>query len=428
MAYKFIGYFIHSALKMSLSAVFVAGVIFTNKSYAEEGLWEILQQEGDVLELMAVTTLGDSILLVGARYEEQRFQSTDESGRVLATPILRKQLHLINIDRHENIRWQKSYPAFPDVSEIFSVSATPGDHLCIAYGRHYGNDEFFNPVLLQVEAGGKIVWANTAAIPSSTIQSNSRMLVQLANLDSINVVDSEDNGCALGYILRRQTVDNESLDVNLLLFDKKGQLQWHHSRETDLYGKMFIVRDESTSHYTIVQTNQSRDAAIEAMVAAQPFFPRTRISIVSSAGELLKTHENLESLSRVWIKHIIDAPGDQILMAGNAKTAWAGFIDSRGKVSGINKALEGEYSHIHMPDQNGYLLVRDDSLVSMGKLLKPRFNKQISKLIKKKYSNSYLENKLPEQVPIQNIVPLKNNNYLILYKLGSKLLKVELKD
>lgn len=404
----------------------ISGLFYVNAGYANDDLWKVLQKEGDALELMAIVSLGDSILLVGAKYEEQVWRANDGDGSTLVAPVIRKQLHLINFNLDEKLIWSQSYPVFPDVNEIFSVSVTGGKHICIAYGRHYRNNEVINPVVLQLEPGGKIIWANTEAIPGSSIKPSPSTLVQVANLDSIKTVGTEDSGCGLGYILRRQTVDRESLEVNLLHFDNKGNLQWHFNRETDLYGKMFIAHDQQAKHFAIVQTNQSRDAAIEAMMAARAFTPHTSMSIVSSNGELVKYHKELQQLSNIWVKHIVDAPGERILLVGNSKSAWAGFIDTQGQVSGINNSLEGEFSHVNFREKNGYLLVRDESLVSTGKLLNPQLNRPISQLVKKKYSNAYIERKLPEQVAIQNIVPLKNNNYLILYKLGSILLKVEL--
>ena len=408
-------------------AIFIACMTVSGASYAVD-IWSVLERDGNELDLMALESVGHNTLLVSAKYDQRHWQAEQPAAGQMLTSGPAKHLHIMSFNSKESINWRRSYPALPEVNEIYSVSATSNDHLCIAYGRPYHDREFINPVVVQVGPNGKIIWANTSAIPQSSIESSSSTLVQMANLDSINIVDSADNGCALAYILRLQTAESESFQIHLVNFDSSGNLQWRASQDTDLYGRMFLTRDKQQNHFAIVQTNQSRDAAIAAMMAARPFSPHTSMIVFSSKGELLKHHKKLETLSKVWVKHIVDAPGDLILLAGRSKTAWIGFLDTQGKVSGVNNSMEGEFSYVNHQFSTGFLLVQNASLVSMGDQLKARISKPISRIVKKKYSNALLAAKLPEQVPIQNIVPLGNQNYLILYKLGSKLLKVDLRD
>lgn len=409
--------------------VLLVGSLFSpNVVYAQD-LWNTLKQEGETLDLMAIESLGGSVLLVAAKYEQLQWQSSDNPDPTQLKPqSFRKQLHILSINSEEKINWQHSYPALPDVNEVFSISPTSGNQLCIAYGRHYRGNEFINPVVLEVTLEGKIVWANKHVVPAAKFESSEKVLVQMANLDSIKMVGSADDGCVLAFVLRLQAAEGETFQINLLKLDGKGDLQWHFSKDTALYGKMLLVRDTQQNHYTIIQTNQSRDAAIDAMMAGRPFTPHTSMTIVSKEGKLISSHENLPALSKVWVKHMVDAPGDSVLLAGNAKTAWAGFVNSQGKVRGINNSLEGEFSLVKHLFKQGYLLVLDESLVTMGSELNPQFHQPISRIIKKKYSSNYLEAKFPDQIPVQNIVPLKSNSYLMLYKLGSKLMKIDISD
>jgi len=416
--------------RFQVSCVVLIFASLTGVCQAEGEIWQMLERDGDVLDLMAMEAIADRVLVVGARYEEQQWQGEkDPPDEQTIETVVRKPLHIISLNSREQVEWQHSYPAIPDVNEIFSVSTTKNGHLCIAYGRNYVENEFINPVVLQVDAKGKITWADLKAIPESSLPDTSELsYLQIANLESIRVVGTPDNGCLLGYILRHESKERETLQLNLIMINKEGDAKWHFKRETALYGKMFLVKNADADDYIVIQTNQSRDAAIQAMMAGQPFSPKTSMLVVSDKGELKKfyDYEKLNDLSKVWVKHAADAMGEKILLAGNSKNAWVGFIDEDGRVNKINNNLVGEFSYVGNNQSNGYILVRGASIVALDKQLNLQLDKTIDQIIKKKYANAYLEKQLPEQGPIQNIVPLTKNAYLILYKLASRLQKIVL--
>jgi hypothetical protein len=412
--------------------IMFAWSISTTLSYASDDVWSILKREGDVLDLMALEALDDKAILIGAKYIEKQWRSEEvPQASQFDASMIRKILHVMSINVQEQVEWQHSYSAMPDVNEIYATSRTRDGRLCIAYGGNYANDEFINPVILQVNASGKIIWANKAAIPEASLpKPSTRTYVQIANIESIRIVETADNGCLLGYILRHQTEQGETFQLNLLSMNEQGDQQWHFVHETTLYGKMFLIRNGDAHSYTVAQTNQSRDAAIEAMMAARPFSPLNNILVVSDKGELVKYYDSnaLSHLSKIWIKHIVDVPGDEILMVGNSKNAWAGFIDINAQLKSSNDTLKGEFLFVRTNRSKGYIMVRDDSVVSFDDKLTPRADKEIEKLVKQKYVNAYLQAKLPERGPIQNIVPLGKNAYFILYKLASRLQKIEFND
>jgi hypothetical protein len=409
-------------------------IFIMNVSYAKD-IWKLLEREGNAIELMAIDSIESSVVLVGAKYEQQQWQVTDDSDdNKIAPSVIRKQLHIIKIDKKESVEWQHSFSAMPDVNEIFSVSSTSGGRLCIAYGRYYHEGEFINPIMLQVDSGGKILWAIDQAIQVSNLhQSRAGLLdkngsVQVANLDSIRIIDTPENGCLLGYILRRQSDKGESYELHLQMTDSEGKQKWNYIGKTKLYGKMFLIRNKGDNQYTVVQTNQSRDAAIEAMMAASPYLPETSIKIISLKGKLKASYENIVDLSKVWIKAIMDVPGDSIMLVGNSSNAWMGQFNATGHISNIFNTLGGEFSFVSVKKPAGYLLVREDSLVVINDAFTPAVNQPINSLISKKYSNPYMDKQIRERVPVQNIVPLQENTYLMLYKLGSRLLKINLLD
>ena len=417
-------------LLSGIIAVFCSWLGLAGISCADEDIWKILSRDGDVMDLMAIEAMGEKAVLVGAKYIEKQWQAVEEPESIqIESPIIRKLLHVMSISSEEQIEWRHSYPAIPDVNEIYSTSRTPDGRLCIAYGTNYAGDEFINPIVLQIDTKGKIIWANRGAIPESLLpRSLEKSYVQIANIESLRIVGSTENGCLLGYILRQQTEEKESFQLNLLMMNEQGDQQWHLTRDTSLYGKMFLVLNGDADGYTVVQTNQSRDAAIEAMMAGRPFSPLTNFLVVDKKGVSKNFYDNevLTNLSKIWVKDIVDVHGENVLLVGNSKNAWAGFINLKGQVGKINNSLEGEYTYVRKTHSNGYMLVRGDSLVSFDEHLNSQFNRPIDQLIKKQYVNTFVEKKLNELGPIQNIVPLGKNSYFILYKLASRLQKIEL--
>ena len=152
--------------------------------------------------------------------------------------------------------------------------------------------------------------------------------------------------------------------------------------------------------------------------------------VISNNGELKKFYDLdvLDEVKKVWIKSATDAPGKNVLLAGNAKNAWAALISEDGKLEKINNTLAGEFTYVGKKDSGGYILIRSGSAVAMDNRLDMKLDQPVEKFIKKKYVNAYLAKQLSDQGPIQNIVPMTKNAYLILYKLASRLQKIELPE
>jgi len=412
--------------------VFCVCMFVTGFCQAGEDIWKLLKRDGDVLDLMAIESVEDKAILIAAKYIEKQWEAGEEPAANQAdAPLIRKLLHLISVNNEEQVEWENSYSAIPDVDEIYSSDKTPNGRICIAYGHNYADDEFINPTVLQIDSAGKIIWANRSAIPKSSLpETSGQSYTQIANIESIRIVGSLDNGCLMGYILRQQTSKGEFFQLNLLLIDEHGNQQWHFSHNTELYGKMFLVRNSGANNYAVLQTNQSRDAAIEAMMAGRPFSPITNLVTVSKEGKLSNFFDGnaLPALSKAWIKHAIDAPGEDILLVGILKNAWAGLMDPHGKLAKVNNSLDGEFSRVEKSRSNQYMLVRGDALVVLDGQLEARLDKPIDQLVNRKYVNAYVEKKLQEQGPVQNIVPMGKNAYFILYKLASRLKKIVLSD
>ena len=122
----------------------------------------------------------------------------------------------------------------------------------------------------------------------------------------------------------------------------------------------------------------------------------------------------------------MDAPGNSIVLVGNSSNAWLGHLNAAGHIERVFNTLGGEFSFVSAMKPTGYLLVNGDSIVAISDAFTPVLNQPIGSLVKKKYSNPLLDKKIQESVSVQNIVPLEKNIYLLLYGLGSRLLKIDL--
>ena len=423
-------YIITFTKSRAVTTLFVAiiSVVSANQCYAED-LWQYLEQEGPSLDLMALESVNDHAVFIGARLESPSLQASEPSAMGKgASNILHKRLYIFSVNQKETIEWARGYSGIPDVNEIFSVDKTDSDRICIAYGSHYIGDEFINPVILQVDKKGKIIWANKKAIKESGLSPGK--LVQVANLDSIRVTSAPNNGCTLALVLRvignKDNATNESYQLMVFSFDQHGNATWNYKQDTRLYGKMFLVRNKDARQYTVVQTNQSRDAAIEAMMMARAFRPSTSVTMLSHGGKQTAHYEEIEDLANVWVKAVSDSTGKEIVLAGNSRRAWAGQLGGDGRVKNVFEKLEGEFSYVRQAKSGSFLFTLHDGVIRTSKTMELDLNKSINEVVQKKYSNPFLEKQITEKLPVQNMVQLGKNTYLMLYRLSNKVLKVRL--
>jgi len=398
-------------------------------SLAAESLWKHLAQSGSTLDIMGIEAMADHIMLVGTKYEEVAWSPSADATTPEQTSIVRKQLYVMRINKQELVDWQQDYSALPDAQEIFSIANSNDQRLCIVYGEQQEENQALNPVLLQINNDGKIFWATRDVMAnlhsSPSIQPE---LVQIANLDTIKVSGTPDGGCLLSYVTRHLTADNETFLLNVVNLGPDGSEKWRRIVPTQLYGRMFLRSDRDAGQYVLVQTNQSRDAAIQAMMLATAFRPQTAITAIDAQGNIVYQYEKLPELEKVWVSAVSVAPGSRVLLAGRSRSSWVGFVNKEGKVVDIIDQLDGEYHAATTTPSGGFALARGEYLTVTDSRLMEKGDQKISAIIRMQYINQYLTARLPDDLPVQQILALSDNEFLVLYKLGSKLLKLNLKN
>jgi hypothetical protein len=403
-------------------------LVSTSACFGAENLWDVLKRESKGLDVLALDSLAGDFALVGVKYLEIPWVS-QENPEVspLLPPVVRKQLYIFRVAPNDAIVWRQTYPALPDVQEIFSIDATFDQRLCIVFGEQRGQEAILNPVLLQVDGAGKILWAKRNVISSLKVNSNNaESAEEISNLDTLRVVASSANGCLLAFVSRQFINQAENYLLHLIQYLPDGNIRWHKTLATEMYGKLFLVNNKAADQYVVIQTNQSRDAAIEAMMLGMPFVPQTSVVGIDYEGEVLFQKVNPGSLSNLWVKDVIDTPGDAFIIAGKTKSAWVGQLSSSGKVLSYIDAQEGEFNAVSKTQSGGYLFARGDSLTLMDKDQKTFSSQKIQAVTTHQFVNQYLLDRLPGEMPVEQMMLVHHNEYLLLYELGSKLLKVRI--
>ncbi|WP_455221240.1 hypothetical protein [Kaarinaea lacus] len=415
--------FRRASRRMAVSLLFIHSLCIAN-----DNLWDVLNQEGRTLDIMSINSVADQLMFIGARYVELPSPAREQSEvSPVFPPLVRKQLFMMRVAPDEKVLWQQTYPVLPDVHEIYSAAASANQHLCIIYGEQSSEDEvILDPVLLQIDVHGKILWAKRNLITvSNGVNQGSGSLEQIANLDTLRVTTSPDNGCVLTYVTRTVEGQDEKFRLHISQHSAEGNVQWHQALDTELYGKLFLVRNEQANRYMVVQTNQSRDAAVRAMMLAVPFAPKTALIGIDYQGKVSFQRIDPQALSKLWVKTVLDANGKFILIAGKTKTAWAGLVNQDGEIKNYTDKLDDEFS-ASAAKSSRFLLARGDHVTLTTGNLDIVSDQPTKDVTIRQYLNQYLMARLPDDLPVQQIIPAGNNEFLLLYTLGSKLLKVRL--
>lgn len=406
-------------LALALLTVQVSAVAATD-------FWDVLEEQGKALDIMNIDSVAGQLMVVGARYVEATWITPeDPEGSPLLPPAVRKQLYVMSVAADEQVLWQQTYPALPDVHEVYGTAVSDDGRLCVLFGEQSTGDTLvLDPVLLQFDERGKILWAKRNLITASTSNvQGGESLEQVANLDTLRVTASPDNGCVLVYVTRTISKDADTFKLHIIKHSSMGDVMWQQALDTALYGKLFLVHNKQAKQYAIVQTNQSRDAAVEAMMLGVPFVPKTAIIGVSYNGDVLFQSLEPQELAKLWVKTATSTESESILLAGKTKSAWAGLVDGKGKIERYTDRLDDEYSAV-AASSDGILLSRGDHLTQVTTQLELVSDQAIQLITTRRYVNQYLAARLPDDLPVQQIIPAGGNDYLLLYTLGSKLIKI----
>ena len=141
---------------------------------------------------------------------------------------------------------------------------------------------------------------------------------------------------------------------------------------------------------------------------------------------MLYSIDSPASLVSVWVNGVANASDENILLVGKTRSAWAGYLNSGGEIVQHFDALSGEFNAVAATLSGGYVLVRGNSITFADDKLQPGPTMDINSAVTRRYINHYLMARLPDDIPVEKIVAWKTDEYLLLFKLGGRLLKVKI--
>ncbi|KPJ93917.1 MAG: hypothetical protein AMJ53_06275 [Gammaproteobacteria bacterium SG8_11] len=407
--------------------------VFSTQAMTNETLWSYLAQNNNNLDLMDITVTDEQIFVLGVktRIIPWPMDSTAQSQSLLP-PSQRKLLTVLNAKTgKEQVNWRREYPSLPDASEIYSSAATPDHHLCLVYGGEYGEQSTINPLVLRLDDKGDIAWFKQA-LPTVSVQGSHFLpSEQIANLDAIKITAAGSNACLLALITRSVHTNSETFRLHLIRYDGRGHIDWHRVLPTGLYGNMYLLQAADATRHFIVSTNLSRDAALEAMFLGQPFVPQIKIATIDSEGNLLPNTHQLQSLNGAWLNNVIATAPDSLILIGKKRNAWLARIQSDGQL--LNEYVDSdttegsyEYQAIVDRDKNGFIIAHSGVLRLFDKQMHLQATLNIADITTQSYENPNLSTQLPEDLAVEKLLPVSARDYLLFYKYGTRLMKIEL--
>ena len=419
-------------------------VLIVPVSMAGTSLWQHLKTNEEVIELMGMEPVQDGIVFYGATYSEERqkepslqdFESdlepvTPSVPTDLAEPVLRKLLYIFKINKKENIEWFYSYPAVPDNQEIFSVASSSTGGLCLVFGESSDQDSPLNPIVMQVDRNGKIVWLRNFSVLWQSLDNKKQISPDadglVANLDTIRVKGSADNGCVMTFVSRLTVKDDVNYNLHVIKHDENGGEIWKLDQDTELYGKLLLERDKKTGDFIIILTNQSRNAAIEAMLKSTPFTPISAVYRVGSKGKMEGKVIQPEFLKNVWVNALATVDNGDILLAGKKGGTWMAIMSPSYKVKKVVERGEHEITAVNAKRNHTFVVATQDEILLVSDLLKQIKTQSLRSNPVHNYSNRFLLNRMPEQINVERILPVgSGDNYLVFFQLGVRLSEIKM--
>lgn len=434
----------HLRATVQIGLLFLFWISAVPAGFADDSLWQHLRANEDAIELMGMESVQGNIVFIGARYSEERQkeplvreQASEAAPAIspesldLAEPALRKLLHIFKINESEKIQWSQSYPALPDNHEIFSTAGTVKGGLCLVYGEFVDQNQPLKPIVLQMSGDGKIMWMQKFSalrqLFSKPEQSTQNSAGIVANLDSIRIKGTLDNGCVTTFVSRNVVEEAVSHRLHVIKHDSQGREQWNKKIDTELYGKLLLERDATTGQLIIVQTNQSRNAAIEAMLKAEPFSPRTAIYRIGKGGHLESTFSQPKYLKNVWVNAVLSMDNGDLLLAGRKGGSWLGLISPAYELKKVFDKGEHEITAVNAKKNHTFVVATQDEIVVINELFKQIGRQSLQSQPINDYSNRFLINRMPDQISVEHILPVgSGNNYLVFFQLGARLSEIKI--
>ncbi len=404
--------------------------IFSVQAAAQETLWNYLAQHGIDVDLMDIAPGKGRFFIAGVRSVAIPWDTAEEQTIV---PPMRRNLLLVltatNGDQH--LLWRREYTDLPDVYEVYSIAATTNEHLCVVYGNQPAEQTAINPFVVRLDNKGEPLWFKHI-FPGGTEPGPDFLPTEhIANLDAIYMATSDNNSCVLAFVTRSVEGYDETYRLHVTRYDPNGAVAWHQSRQTDLYGKMLVVSSTPTSRHFLVQTNMSRDAALQAMILGQPFVPKITITSWDADGRLQQTVDLKNGFKNVWLHNVMATSADSLLIIGKKGRPWMAHVQRSGSTLnefvGENKSPDNDaFDAIAPQGSDGYVVTHNGHISRFDSTLKQQSVWKIEDVTIKDFHNPRLITQLPNDLSVEKILPLSTQHYLLFYQYGSRLRAVDL--
>lgn len=394
-----------------------------------ESLWQLLEKQASDLVLKGFALQGNKVNIIAAM---QASKPTTESPQAAGTvgPNNRKYyVSALQINRDEKVVAQHVYSQAPEVEDVYATVTTSSDNLCILYSQKVTSADI-SPVVLRANADGQMQWLKTLSDRSSTgLNLRLHPLAKIANSDAITLVAADSDSCLVAFVTSIELPHELIYKLHTVKLGVDGKLLWHKVRDATLYGKLFAVYNKAADLLVVVQSNLSRDAAIVAMMQGEPYVPLLEILLIKKSGEVRQIVEKLAPLSGLWLKTVLNTSTESILLAGNKDAA---FILEFNLKTGAMKQSNFPVDVVELglrKNAGGYVFAGDDSFIQATNQYKPELMLSIKKNTTFTYIHpsaaNYLLLDAVENRSLQDIVPLSDTEYLLLYKEGNRLVKIK---
>jgi hypothetical protein len=395
-------------------------------------LWDYLARYPTSVDLMDIAPADHQFFVIGARSEFLRWESDSTPPvETIVPPLQRNLLLVLNVDKREqDLVWHREYANLPDVHEVYSTAPTTDHQLCIVYGSDTRKETGINPLMVRLDRTGGSLWFKHVFPQDTDTDSEFVSGEHIANLDAIKLTATANNACLLALITR-STQFEETFRLHLIRYGEQGEIVWHKVLPTNLYGKSHLLSAHPPWRHFVVQTNVSRDAALQAMMRGQAFIPQINMIVLDSDGGVLPKIDLPNTLNDAWLYNAMATSPKSLLFVGKKGGPWLAHIHSDGHVAtehfDNNKIItSGAVTAITARGKRGYIITHDGYISVLDPKLHLQSTEAIKDMVTKSYHNPQLALEHPEHLAVDKLLPLNTAHYLLFYQYGSQLVEVNL--
>ncbi|WP_455205531.1 hypothetical protein [Kaarinaea lacus] len=389
----------------------------------------MLEKQSSDLVLKRFAMQGNKVNIIAAMHARTPTTEAPQAADAVGPNNGKYHVSVLQINRDEKVVAQYVYNQAPEVEDVYAAVTTSNNHLCILYSQKVTGAEI-SPVILRANSRGGMRWVKTLFDRSSTgLNLRRHPLAKIANSDAITLVAADSDSCVIAFVVSIELPHEVIYKLHTLKLDTDGKLLWHQVYDATHYGKLFAAYNKSSDLLVVVQSNLAREVAIVAMMLGEPYVPLLEILLMKKSGEVRQTVEKLTPLSGLWLKTVLNTSTESILFAGNKDAA---VVLEFNLITGAMKQYNFPVDVVELglrKNAGGYVFAGEDNFIQITNQYKPELIQSIKEITTFTYIHpsaaNYLLLDAAENRSLQDIVPLNDREYLLLYKEGNRLVKIK---